>query len=275
MKGKIYLEMILLIVLIVVLLLAGCKKDDDGTLAKIKQRNEIVVGTEAAFPPFEFVEEDKIVGYGADILSEISTNQGWQVNQLDVPFSGIFTGLENKKFDLVATSISVNPERKEKFGLTMPIADFTQVLVKLKNNDDIQSLEDIDGKIIGCPVGSSAEKELLEYSQKLKDDGGVGLEVKVYQANTDTFIDLKNGRIDMIFPVLPMANMLMKEEPNTYEIVSTFGQKSYMSWAVRKEDEDLLKLINEEILQMKKSGKLKELQEKWFGTSWDLPDELP
>ena len=262
--------------LLLLSMLAGCKEEKSNNgKEETKQQNKIVVGTEAAFPPFEFVQDGKIVGYGADILAEISKNLGWQVEQLDVPFAGILTGLENKKFDLVATSISVSPERKEKFGLTTPIADFTQVLVKLKGNEAIKSLDDIDGKSIGCPAGSSAEKELVAYSEKLKAEGKKGLEVKAYQANTDTFIDLKNGRIDLIFPVLPMANMLIKEEPDTYEIVSTFGEKSYMSWAVRKEDKALLQAINDEILKMKKSGKLQELQEKWFGTSWDLPDQLP
>lgn len=257
-------------------MLTGCQKQEQQTtLKELKSKGKIVVGTEAAFPPFEYVEDGKIIGYGADILAEISKSLNLPVEQMDVPFTGILTSLENKKFDVIATSLSVTPERKEKFGMTTPIADFTQVLVKLKSNEEIKDLQDIDGKIIGCPAGTTAEQEMLDYSEKLKAEGKKGLQIKSYQANTDTFIDLKNGRVDLIFLVLPMANMLVKEEPETYEILTTFGAKSYMSWAVRKEDKELLQVINDEIIKLKKSGKLQQLQEKWFGTSWDLPDQLP
>lgn len=257
-------------------MLTGCQKQEQQTtLKELKSKGKIMVGTEAAFPPFEYVEDGKIIGYGADILAEISKSLNLPVEQMDVPFTGILTSLENKKFDVIATSLSVTPERKEKFGMTTPIADFTQVLVKLKSNEEIKDLQDIDGKIIGCPAGTTAEQEMLDYSEKLKAEGKKGLQIKSYQANTDTFIDLKNGRVDLIFLVLPMANMLVKEEPETYEILTTFGAKSYMSWAVRKEDKELLQVINDEIIKLKKSGKLQQLQEKWFGTSWDLPDQLP
>lgn len=257
-------------------MLTGCQKQEQQTtLKELKSKGKIVVGTEAAFPPFEYVEDGKIIGYGADILAEISKSLNLPVEQMDVPFTGILTSLENKKFDVIATSLSVTPERKEKFGMTTPIADFTQVLVKLKSNEEIKDLQDIDGKIIGCPAGTTAEQEMLDYSEKLKAEGKKGLQIKSYQANTDTFIDLKNGRVDLIFLVLPMANMLVKEEPETYEILTTFGAKSYMSWAVRKEDKELLQVVNDEIIKLKKSGKLQQLQEKWFGTSWDLPDQLP
>lgn len=257
-------------------MLTGCQKQEQQTtLKELKSKGKIMVGTEAAFPPFEYVEDGKIIGYGADILAEISKSLNLPVEQMDVPFTGILTSLENKKFDVIATSLSVTPERKEKFGMTTPIADFTQVLVKLKSNEEIKDLQDIDGKIIGCPAGTTAEQEMLDYSEKLKAEGKKGLQIKSYQANTDTFIDLKNGRVDLIFLVLPMANMLVKEEPETYEILTTFGAKSYMSWAVRKEDKELLQVVNDEIIKLKKSGKLQQLQEKWFGTSWDLPDQLP
>ena len=80
-------------------------------LAEIKQKGKVVVGTEAAYAPFEFVEDGKIVGYDKDILDRIIAAWGVELEQLDVPFAGILTGLDQKKYDIVSTALIMNPER--------------------------------------------------------------------------------------------------------------------------------------------------------------------
>ena len=63
------------------------------TLAKIRQSGKVTVGTEAAFPPFEFIREGKIVGYDKDILDSVVAGLGVQLEQIDVPWQGLFPGL--------------------------------------------------------------------------------------------------------------------------------------------------------------------------------------
>lgn len=270
---------LLTVVLLLIAGLTACGKEKPkNTFEQIKSNKKLIVATEAAFPPYEFIENGKIVGYGPDILHEIAKNMDAKVEQLDVPFTGILTGLDEKKYDFVATSISVTPERQKQFGLTIPIGDNSTVVVKLKNNDDIKSLEDLNGKILGLTTGATGKKQIEEHDKKLKAEGKEGFlykDLKFYQANTDKALDLKNGRIDVALYSRTMANLLIKEEPGTYEIVDSFGDKLYASWAVRKEDKELLEFLNAEILKLKKSGKLAELQEKWIGETFDLPDQLP
>lgn len=278
---------ILLPLTILVLLLStfGCSSEKAATdkndttktslLQEIKQRKKVIVGTEAAFAPFEFVEDGKIVGYGPDILHEIAKNLDVEVEQLDVPFSGIFTGLSEKKFDFIASAISVTPERQEKFDFTVPIADNKLVLIKYKENKELNTLEDAGGKVIGCNVGSLPEKELIKYNEKLKAEGKQEVIIKTYTGYSGLLMDLKNGRIDGAIGSEPIIYAAMKDEPDIFEIVVPFTKEFYLSWVVRKDDKDLLKALNEEILKLKQNGKLAELQEKWFGTTWDLPDELP
>ena len=61
----------------------------ETALEKIKRTGKVTVGTEAAFPPFEFIEDGKIVGYGKDILTYIIDDMGVELNQLDLPWQGI------------------------------------------------------------------------------------------------------------------------------------------------------------------------------------------
>ena len=68
------------------------------------------VGAACTFPPFEFVEDGKIVGYGKDILDYIIADLGVELNQLDLPWQGILPGVLAGKFDFVATSVSIRAE---------------------------------------------------------------------------------------------------------------------------------------------------------------------
>ena len=68
------------------IIFAGSSVFAETTLEKIKRTGKVTVGTEAAFPPFEFVEDGKIVGYGKDILDYIVAEMKVELNQLDLPW---------------------------------------------------------------------------------------------------------------------------------------------------------------------------------------------
>src|SRR5260370_2679854 len=104
-------------------LVAGQQAFAETTLEKIKRTGELTVGTEAAYPPFEFVKDGTIVGYGSDILAEVVKQLGAKLNQLDLPWQGILPGVLAGKFDFVATTVGINEERAKRYAYTMPIAN--------------------------------------------------------------------------------------------------------------------------------------------------------
>src|SRR3984885_15344346 len=93
---------------------------EGGSLADIRKRGQLTVGTEAAYEPFEFVENGKVVGYGHDILEYMAGKLGVPLNQVNLPFQGLLPGLMAHKFDFVATSVGINPDRAKRFALSPP-----------------------------------------------------------------------------------------------------------------------------------------------------------
>jgi polar amino acid transport system substrate-binding protein len=247
-------------------------------LAAIKQRGTVTVGTEAAYEPFEFIKDGKIVGYGSDILAYIVEQLGVKLDQKDLPFQGILPGLEAKQFDFVATAVGITPERAKKYAMTVPIADGTVAVLKRKGDNSIKTPEDIVGKVVGSQLGSAQLMALKTYDETLKKEKGAGAkEIKEYVAYPEAYQDLANGRLDAVVNTMANLSSIIKKQPDTFELTTTFGEKSWMAWAVRKEDKELLDFINAKILEMKASGKLAELQTKWFGFTMDTPesDYLP
>ncbi|MEM6546847.1 MAG: transporter substrate-binding domain-containing protein [Pseudomonadota bacterium] len=253
------------------LLMAPAKTET--TLEKIRSTGEVTVGTEAAFPPFEFVEDGKIVGYGKDILDYIVADLGVELNQLDLPWQGILPGVLAGKFDFVATSVSVRPERVTKYAFTVPIAEGTNWTMKRKGDVSISSVDDLSGKVIGTQLSSGGEAGAKEFEARLKSEGKDGYkELKLYTSYPETYLALANGEIDVVVQTLPNLAVVVKEQPGVFELVGAIGDLSFMSWVTRPEDTDLRDYLSSKIVEMRDNGKLYELQDKWFGFRMEIPD---
>lgn len=253
------------------LALTGVNVSAETTLEKIKSTGEVTVGTEAAFPPFEFIEDGKIVGYGKDILDYVVADLDVELNQLDLPWQGILPGVLAGKFDFVATTVSVRPERVTKYAFTVPIAEGTTFTMKRAGDDSIKTVEDLAGKVVGTQLSSGGEAAAQEFEATLGDDGYA--ELKLYTSYPETYLALANGEIDVVVQSLPNLAVVVKQQPGVFEMLGPIGSLSYMGWVTRPEDTDLRDYLSSQILEMRDNGMLAELQDKWFGFRMEIPDE--
>lgn len=246
----------------------------ETTLEKIKRTGETTVGTEAAFPPFEFVEDGKIVGYGKDILDYIIADLDVELNQLDLPWQGILPGVLAGKFDFVATTVSVRPERVVAYAFTVPIAEGTTWTMIRKGDTSLTDVEDLSGKVVGTQLSSASESAAREYEEALIAKGLPGFaELKLYTTYPEATLALANGELDVMVQSLPNLAVVVKEQPELFELLGAIDDLSYMGWVTRPEDTDLRDYLSSQILEMRDNGKLYELQDKWFGFRMDIPDE--
>lgn len=243
------------------------------TLEDVKAAGKITVGTEAAYAPFEFVQDGKIVGYDKDVLDRIIAAWGVELEQLDVPFAGILTGLDQGKYDLVATALIMNPERAAKYAFTMPVALAQVAIMKRKGDDKVTSVEDLSGLTIGGPVPPSGPTSVLtNYNEELKAAGKGAEEIAHFPGDPELFLALANGQIDGAVETMLVINEAIKKQPDTFEVVGTIGDPFYIGWVVRPDDTQLRDAINEEIRKLRDSGELSKLQKQWFGFEMPIPD---
>lgn len=252
----------------------------EDLLDGIKAKGAFTVATEARFPPFEFVENGQIVGYSADMMAEVmKALPDVKLERLDLPWQGVLPGLAAKRFDYVVTSVTVTKERYDAYHLSLPIADATMAILKRKDDASITKPEDIAGKTVGSQTGSAQLQALEAFAAELNAKGTPISGTKTYVDFSEAYADLGAGRIDAVVNSLPNLLEAARQRPDVFEVVlPTFGPKTYFSWAGRK-DEDSAKLnalIDAELRKLGESGKLAELQKKWFGAAMELPtDKLP
>jgi len=243
-------------------------------MADIKKRGTINFGTELHYAPFEFLKDGEPVGFDIDLLKLITDDLGVKSNYTDLPWASVLPGLEAKKFDMVTAGTTITKARSERYLFTLPIGNGTVGFVKRKGDTSINKPDDVVGKVIGGVKGSQQLKTTEEYVAKLPN-GGVK-ELKIYVNSTEAYSDLAAGRISAVSGALPNIAYLAKTRPDEFELVpQTFGPPAYLAWVLRKdaESETLRKAINAELAKLNKAGKVKELQEKWFGVAMELPTE--
>lgn len=249
-------------------------------LQAVKDSGKIVFGTEARYPPFEFVEDGKIVGYSADLLDLVMKDlPGVKAERLDLPWQGILSGLETKKFDYVLTSVTATKERADRFALSLPIADASVGIMTRKDDHAIQADKDLNGKIVASQAGSGQLKLLQSFHDEFKKSGS-NFEIKEYVDYNEAYSDLAAGRVDAVANSVPNILYAAKLRPELFSVVKNLqvGPKMYFVWVARKDDDSasLATLVNAAIAKANRSGEMSILQKKWFGFEMPVPaDSTP
>ncbi|AFZ32539.1 amino acid ABC transporter substrate-binding protein, PAAT family [Gloeocapsa sp. PCC 7428] len=238
------------------------------------ESQEITVATEDDYPPYDFLQNGKHVGYNQELLELVTRDAPFTVKQEVLPFQGILTGIAANRYDATNAAIAILEERLTAVDFTMPITDITNYLIK-RRGDSINSVADLAGKTVGVQQGSITAKIIAEVvNPQLKAQGKASARTTEYGAFAEAYQDLENKRVDAVLNNLVAITQVIKAKPNVFEVVQEpIGDKVYAAWAVKKGREDILKVFNDGLAKAKADGTLKQLQQKWLGVSFDLPNE--
>jgi polar amino acid transport system substrate-binding protein len=247
------------------------------TLADIKARGELVVGMEISYKPFEYFQDGKAVGYDIDTLQIMADALGVKLKTVDTAWAGIVPALLEKKFDAVLSGMTITADRLKKVNFSNPTSIGSVVFLVRKDDARIQTAADTSDKIVATQLGSAADRVSKAYQAKLVAAGKPGYkEFKLYDTFPDAYVELGNKRIDAVAGALPVLQVVVHDRPGRFKIIGGIQDiEAYNGMAIRKEDEALLKFANEQIKTMKSSGKMAELQKKWFGDVQNVPDTIP
>lgn len=243
------------------------------TLDEIKKRGVFQVAMEAAFNPFELVEDGKPVGYDPDILQRIADEWGVKLEISDIRFQGLFTGLEQQKFDMIGSALLMNPARATKFAFTAPIAAGNVILFKRAGDTKVKSVDDLTGLNVGAHLPPSGDAEIFRrYNEKLTAEGHGAAKVTPIQTIAESNLALLNGQIDAAEDVNLTFGETQKLFPGKFELVGKIGDPYYIGWVTRPADTDLRDEVSKVIRKLRDNGELAKLQKKWFNTTFELPD---
>ncbi|WP_297434698.1 transporter substrate-binding domain-containing protein, partial [uncultured Cetobacterium sp.] len=125
-------KIIMSMMVLVFVVFMGCTKDEKKTVSNEKI---YVVGTNAEYPPYEYLENNKVVGFDADIIEELSKRVGFNYKWSNMNFDGLISALQAKKVDMIIAGMTVTEERKNFINFSTPYVSPNICYIVLKNNN--------------------------------------------------------------------------------------------------------------------------------------------
>ncbi len=221
-----------------------------------KQQDVLVVGTNASFPPFEYVggtSGDEIKGFDIDLARQIAKDAGKTLKIENMKFDSLIVALNSGKIDFIASGMTITPDREASVNFSAPYYEATQVVLVNKDDDSIHTIEDLTGKHFAVQLGSTADTMAKQYTQELT----------AFNTGFEAIMELKNGKVDLVlFDSEPAANYLAKN-PDLKLIKLAFPPEFY-GFAVAKTQPELLSSINNTLIKMKQNGEYQALVSQYI-----------
>jgi polar amino acid transport system substrate-binding protein len=233
-------------ILLLSILLAACEKKESEHI--------LVVGTSADNPPYEFIQKSEIVGIDIDIINEIGKHLNKKVVIKNFDFNGLLAALVSENVDVVIAALSVTPERKEYISFSDNYGS-TNLAVLHRAEDNIQTIDDLNDKVIGVQLGSAWEKTAQELAQKMN--------IKIHSLSNNLMLveELKAKVVDaVILEELQCAKF--KENNANLASCNLENLSSELAIAMSK-NSSLIKEINESIKALNKEGTINKIMKKW------------
>lgn len=259
MKKKYYL---LTIAVLLVGILSGCGNNSgkdtsqDTSLADIKEKGEIVLGTSADYPPFEWHiidgSSDEIVGVDIEIAKKLADDLGVKLTIKDMSFDSLFPALNSNDIDMIIAGMVVDEDRLKAADFSDPYIEQGQtILVRKEDANKYKSVEDLRDKKIGSQLGSTQQK----YAEE-----NFGAEIVGIPNNNNLIMDLKNGTLDAVFITLLPAQQFENLNENLQIIDLGIPNENGSCVAIRKGSTSLLDEINKSIKNLNSTDQV----DNWF-----------
>ncbi|MGB3644336.1 MAG: transporter substrate-binding domain-containing protein [Mesorhizobium sp.] len=202
------------------------------------------MGVEGAYPPFNYVNAaGKVQGFDVDIGEALCVRLARRCEWVVVPWDGLIPALQAGKFDVLMSSMTITPERRQQVLFTKPYYFSYGMMIANKGSGLSFTAESLKGHTVGVQAATTHEAWL-------RDRFGDAIELHAYPSSDDMFLDFQNGRLDAVFAEAPamLPWMEVNGGVNAYEQigenVTDPALGTEIGVAVRKDDTRLVDELN-------------------------------
>ena len=222
---------------------------------------KLTMGTNEAFPPYEFYEGSNIVGIDAEIAGAIADKLGLELVIEDMEFDAIITAVQTGKIDIGLAGMTVTDERKEAVNFTSSYATGVQVVI-VAEDSPIASVDDLFAEgashVIGVQRNTTGD---LYTTWDLEDEGLATIDR--YSKGAEAVMALKTGKVDCVVIDNEPAKAFVAENEGLKILDTEYAVEEYAA-AVSKNNEALLTAIDTALQELIADGTVAEIIAKYI-----------
>lgn len=213
----------------------------------------LVMGTNAGFKPFEYIENSEIVGFDVELAREIAKSMGKELKIEDMAFDGLLPALDSGQVDMVVAGMSVTPERAKNALFSSPYYSASQRII-VRRDADIKNKYQLSGRRIGVQLGTTGDTLVSKMS---------GVSMSQFQTAPSALQELNARKVDAVVLDNAPAEQYSKGFADLMVLTEPLSKEDY-AIAIKKDNENLLIKVNQAIAQMKDDGRYDALVKKYF-----------
>ena len=218
----------------------------------------LVVGCDTNFMPFEFKGKDgKYTGFDIELWAAIAKDMGLKYKLQPMDFNGLIPALQSANIDVAIAGMTIKSKREEVVDFAYPYYDAGLLLMVKKDNKNINSIEDLAGKIVATKLGTTS----ADFAKNFKNK-----KVKLFPNIDGAYMELRTGGADAVVFDSPAILYYIKTagkgavktvgplyEGQSYGIAFPQGSK-------------LREKVTITLLKFMEDGTYKKIYKKWFGS---------
>ena len=226
-------------------------------LERIRDRGELIVGTDATYPPFELKVGDRFEGFDIDLGNEIGRELGVRVRWENINWDGIFAALQASKFDLVISDVVITEKRKKELAFSQPYFLSGQTIARRRGDDRLRTSKDLPGKTVGVQQETTGQYAV----EKL---GLPPEQVRKFDTMQDALLDVRNRRCDAAVGDQPaLREMIRKGYPELELVGGIFVAENY-GVVARPSEPELLAAVNRALDKIILDGRYARIYQQWI-----------
>ncbi len=242
-------------------------------------KKQLVVATNAAFPPFEYKMGNKFAGIDMEIAKGFADYLGWEIVIMDMDFDAVVTSVGKNGVDIAMAGLTVNESRKQSVNFTNSYYNASQVVIVRDGDTSLNGLTtaaQIDavlnqaGNKIGVQSGTTGEF-YVTGDVEWGFDGLTNATCNPYPNAALAVTDLKNGNIDYVVVDEAPAKNIAEAVGGVKVITIPLTVEEY-AFGVDKNQPDLLAKANEYLALIKSNGTYEKIAQKYFSNTLESND---
>ena len=245
------LSLVLVLALAISLVACGGAKTD----------NVLTMATNAEFPPYEFMQDGKIVGIDAEIGAAIAEKLGKELVIENVDFDSLIPGVQTNKYDFVMAGMTVTDERKEQVNFSQTYATGVQVVI-VKEDSKITSVDDLFAEGANNKIGVQLATTGDLYCTWDIEDEGLG-SVERFNKGADAVMALNSGKVDCVVIDNEPAKVFVANNPGLKILDTEYITEDY-AIAISKDAPELLTEIDKALGELIADGTVQKIIDKYI-----------
>lgn len=256
-----------LLAVAMLLSMTACKTEEPANILPADDgAKTLTLVTSADFPPYEFYQNEKVVGIDAEIAGKIAEKLGMTLRIEDVDFDAVVTSVQSGKYDMAMAGLTVNEERLEQVNFTTSYATGVQVII-VPEGSAITSADDLMIKDKNYKIGVQFATTGDTYvTEDLEDEGLATIER--YTKGSEAIMALTSGKVDCVVIDNEPAKAFVKANPGLKILDTEYIVEQY-AIAINKENTDLMNKVNQALEALISDGTIQTIIDKYIPPEGD------